>query len=66
MILFKPTNKIYLNRLACIKDLQISTHKFRKLFKMQLLIPISESKTDIKQNQNLGKVRYEVMENPDT
>lgn len=66
MILFKPTNKIYPNRLGCMKDLQISSHKFRKLFKMQLLVPIFEAKDIINNSQSLGKVRYEIMENPDT
>lgn len=66
MILFKPTNKIYPDRLTCMKDLQINTNKFRKLFKMQLLIPIYEVKDIIKNSQTLGKVRYEMMENPDT
>lgn len=65
MILFKPTHQIYPNRLACMKDLQINTNKFRKLFRMQLLVPVSEIKTDIKQGQNLGKVRYEIIEKPD-
>ena len=49
-----------------MKDLQINTNKFRKLFKMQLLIPIYEVKDIIKNSQTLGKVRYEMMENPDT
>ena len=66
MILFKPTNQIYPNRLACMKDLQINTNKFRKLFRMQLLVPVPDTEPDIKQRQNLGKVRYEIMENSDT
>jgi len=66
MILFKPTNQIYPNRLACMKDLQINTNKFRKLFRMQLLVPVPDTEPDIKQRQNLGKVRYEIMENYDT
>lgn len=66
MILFKPTNQIYPNRLACMKDLQINTNKFKKLFRMQLLVPVPDTETNIKQSPNLGKVRYEIMENSDT
>lgn len=66
MILFKPTNQIYPNRLACMKDLQINTNKFKKLFRMQLLVPVPDTEPDIKQCPNLGKVRYEIIENSDT
>ncbi len=66
MILFKPTNQVYPNRLACMKDLQINTNKFKKLFRMQLLVPLPDTETDIKQCPNLGKVRYGIMENPGT
>ncbi len=66
MILFNPTQKIYPDRLSCIRDLKINTNQFRKLYKMRLLVPVFEPEGDMKQEPDLGKVRCEIRENPDT
>jgi len=46
MVLFRQTNRIYPNRLACKKALGLSCSQYKKMIRSGALIPINKENMD--------------------
>ena len=54
MVLYKPLNKIFNNRLECKKILHINNSQYRKLMELELLIPINKEDDKLKSRKVEG------------
>lgn len=41
MVLYKPTDQIFANRLECKKKLKLSCSQYKKLMELKILIPVN-------------------------
>lgn len=48
MVLYKPDNRIFNNRLECKKFLRLSCSQYKKLMELNLLIPINKEDNELK------------------
>ena len=48
MVLYKPDNRIFNNRLECKKILHLSCSQYKKLMELNLLIPINKEDNELK------------------
>ena len=48
MVLYKPENRIFINRLECKKKMNISSSQYKRWIKQKILIPINKEDIEFK------------------